>query len=70
MYVALCVVCPLDGLLGFADTYGEQAVELQIKTFEAKEKKQQLQTELKEVSCCGMPGGWGEVPLYLVSVCR
>jgi uncharacterized protein (TIGR02231 family) len=46
---ALTDMKTVDGLLGFADTYGEQAVELQIKTFEANEKKQQLQTELKEV---------------------
>ena len=62
-------VCPSDGVLGFVDTYEEQAVELQMKKFEAGEKMQQLQDELKEVCYCGTPGGWGEVQRYIPCIC-
>lgn len=41
--------CVLDGVLEFLETYEEQEVELKMKAFEAGEKKQQLEKELKEV---------------------
>lgn len=39
----------VDGVLEFLETYEEQEVELKMKAFEAGEKKQQLEKELKEV---------------------
>lgn len=56
--------CVLDGVLEFLDTYDEQEVELKMKAFEAGEKKQQLEKELKEV----WQLGWGPMYLPLVTL--
>ena len=51
----VAVSSTLDGVLGLLDTYGEQSVELNMKKYEVNQRKQQLETELKEVATPPQP---------------
>lgn len=54
-------------MLEFLDSYEKQEIELKMKAFEAGEKQQQLEKELKEVWHCFT--AWGGVAPHHVCVC-